>query len=56
MKKHRSMRLLLILMLSFIFCSNVSAAGEVKLNLFFYKQEIAKELLLAKPILVLALI
>ena len=44
MKKHRSMRLLLILMLSFIFCSNVSAAGEVKLNLFFYKQEIAKEL------------
>lgn len=43
MKKHWSKMLLLSLMLLFI-CSNVSAAGEVKLNLFFYKQEIAKEL------------
>lgn len=43
MKRHWTKMLLLILMLLFI-CSNVVAAGAVKLNLFFYKQEIAKEL------------
>ncbi len=43
MKKHWTKGLFLILILAFI-SSNVGATNEVKLNLFFYKQEISKEL------------